>query len=101
MERHIGDQFPGQVSGVLRGGFFVEVGSFKVDGFCYLRDLDDYFELDQSRHRLVGRRSSRIFHPGTLVQVIIDGVDRDAGEMDLLLVEAEKSGKKTKRRKKR
>ena len=101
MERHIGDQFPGQVSGVLRGGFFVEVGTFKVDGFCYLRDLDDYFELDQSRHRLVGRRSRRIFQPGTPVQVVIAGVNRDAGEMDLLLIEAEKSGKKTKRRKKR
>jgi ribonuclease R len=101
MEQFVGEQFPGLVSGVLRGGFFVAVGEFMVDGFCYLRDLDDYFELDEKKHRLVGRRSRRVFQVGTAVEVVIAGVDWLAREMDLTLVEEPPKRAKGKRRKKK
>jgi ribonuclease R len=99
MERHIGERFSGMVSGVLRGGFFVGVADFMVDGFCFLRDLDDYFEFDEKRHRLVGRHSRRIFQLGTQVQVIVAGVDWVSREMDLVLVEEESPRKKGKKKK--
>ena len=87
MERHVGERFPGIVTGVLRGGFFVEVGDFMVDGFCLLRTLDDYYELDDRRHRLVGRRGRRVFELGSEVEVIIAAVDIVTREMNLALVQ--------------
>ena len=96
MEQFVGEQFPGVVSGILRGGFFVEVGDFMVDGFCLIRDLDDYFIMDEKRHRLVGRRSGRVFELGTPVNVVVAGVDWAAREMDLALVEDGETGKRGK-----
>ncbi|MFL2540816.1 MAG: S1 RNA-binding domain-containing protein [Candidatus Latescibacterota bacterium] len=87
MEQFVGEQFSGVVSGILRGGFFVQVGDFMVDGFCFLRDLGDYFTLDEKRQRLVGRRSKRVFQLGTAVKVVIAGVDWAAREMNLELLE--------------
>jgi len=104
MEQFVGEQFSGVVSGILRGGFFVQVGDFMVDGFCFLRDLGDYFTLDEKRQRLVGRRSKRVFQLGTVVKVVIAGVDWAAREMDLELLEEvapRKRGKGKGRRKNR
>ena len=101
MERHIGERFAGVVTGVLRGGFFVEVGDFMVDGFCLLRTLDDFYELDERRHRLVGRRGRRVFEMGTEVEVVIAAVDWVTREMDLALVEEVPRQTRGKRRKKK
>ena len=101
MEQFVGEEFPGVVSGILRGGFFVEVGDFMVEGFCFIRELDDYFTMDEKRHRLVGRRSRRVFELGTPVRVIVAGVDWVSREMDLALVEEAAPRKKGKRRKKK
>jgi ribonuclease R len=86
MENFVGEVFPGVVSGVLRGGFFVTVGDFMVDGFCFLRDMEDYFEFDAQRHRLRGRKTGKVIQLGLPVDVKIAGVDWKAQEMDLLLV---------------
>jgi ribonuclease R len=104
MEQFVGEQFSGIVSGILRGGFFVQVGDFMVDGFCFLRDLGDYFTLDEKKQRLVGRRSKRVFQLGTAVKVVIAGVDWAAREMALELLEEvapRKRGKGKGRRKNR
>jgi ribonuclease R len=85
MERRVGEEFAGIVSGVLRSGFFVEVGDFQVDGFCFVRDLEEYVEYDEKKHRLVGRRSRRIIQLGMPVRVVVSAVDWNAMEMDLLL----------------
>lgn len=87
MEQRLGEEFPGVVSAVLRGGFFVEVGDFATEGFCFLRDLQDYFEYDPRRQRLVGRRTGQMIQVGAPVRVRIAAVDWNAQEMDLDLVE--------------
>jgi ribonuclease R len=104
MERHLGEEFDGVVSGVLRSGFFVELGQFQVDGFCFARDLEEYVEYDGKKHCLVGRRSRRVIQLGMPVRVAISAVDWNAQEMDLLLCDnnlatigVKKKGKKTKK----
>jgi len=57
-----------------------------VDGFCFLRDMEDYFEFDAQRHRLRGRKTGKVIQLGLPVDVKIAGVDWKAQEMDLLLV---------------
>ncbi len=101
MEGHLGEEFEGVVSGVLRGGFFVEVSDFLVDGFCFARDLDDRYEFDKKKHRLLARRSGRTIQLGMPVRVIVVAVDWTALEMDLLLSESTKAPAKGKRKKNR
>jgi exoribonuclease R len=86
------------VSGVLRGGFFVEISDFLVDGFCFARDLDERYEFDEKKHRLISRRSRQTIQLGMAVRVTVAAVDWNALEMDLLLSEStETAGGKRKK----
>lgn len=101
MEDLVGEIFPGVVSGVLRGGFFVSVGNFMVEGFCFLRNMEDYFEFDAQRHRLRGRKTGEVIQLGLQVDVQIAGVDWKAQEMDLLLVNGKFPSSVAQKRKKK
>lgn len=87
MERHLGESFDGVVSGVLRSGFFVEIGMYLVDGFCRASDFDEPVDFDEERHSLVLRRSRRTIRLGMPVRVVVCAVDLIALEMDLSLDE--------------
>lgn len=86
MEEFVGREFDGRVSGVLRGGFFVELAELLVEGFCFVGSLGDYFDYDERRLRLVGRRTRRLVQLGMPVRVRIAGVDWKAQKMDMALV---------------
>ena len=90
MKRHLGEEFTGLVSGVLRSGFFVEIARFMVEGFCRLADLEDYYLLDERRQLLIGHYSGRTFRQGTEVTVRIDAVNLAALQMDFVLADEEK-----------
>jgi ribonuclease R len=87
LEERLGQVLPGVVSGVVRGGFFIELAEFMVEGFCPVRGLDDWYEVDERRRRLVGRRTRRTIQLGQQVQVRLAGVDWRAQDLDLLLVD--------------
>ncbi len=76
MKDHIGETFTGIVSGVSAFGFFVELEEYFVSGVVRLVDLhDDYYELDEKNHRLVGRRTGRVFQIGERVEVKVKEVN--------------------------
>ena len=104
MERHLGEEFSGLVSGILRSGFFVEIARFMVEGFCRLSDLEDYYLFDEKQQILVGHYSGRTFRQGTEVKVRVAAVHLSALQMDFILVDEDskdrtgKGGHKRKRR---
>jgi ribonuclease R len=68
--------YEGVISGVTSFGFFVELTDVFVEGAVRLVDLaDDYYVLDQARHRLVGQRTHRVFQIGQTVMVRVKGVN--------------------------
>lgn len=76
MARHLGEVFPAVVSGVTDTAFFVELLDFSVDGSVSLSTLtDDYYLLDEKRHRLIGDVSGRTVQIGDLVRVVLLDVD--------------------------
>jgi ribonuclease R len=86
MERHLGDEFSGTISGVTRFGLFVLLDDFHVDGLIHVSALhDDYFRFVESRHALVGRRSKRQFTLGDAVRVQVARVDRERRRIDFEL----------------
>ena len=76
MRDHVGETFTGIISGVTAFGFFVELEEYFVSGVVRLVDLhDDYYFLDEKNHRLVGRRTGKIFRMGDRVRVKVKEVN--------------------------
>ncbi len=72
----IGEVYEGVISGVTSFGFFVELRQILVHGIVRLVDLaDDYYVLDQARHRLMGQRTKKIFQLGQPVTVRVKSVN--------------------------
>ena len=66
----IGGEFSGRVAGVSRAGAFVKLDETGADGLVPISTLgNDYFRLDQERHRLVGERTGHIIGLGQAVTV--------------------------------
>lgn len=75
MARHLGESFAAVISGVGETACYVELLDFSVDGIVSLSTLtDDYYILDEKRHRLVGDTSGRTLQIGDLVRVTLHDV---------------------------
>jgi ribonuclease R len=87
LEGRLGDDASGIITGLIPQGFFVELDEPPVDGFVRPSQwIDDYFLLDPSGVRLVGRRTRRRFSLGDTVRVTVARVDVPARECDLALL---------------
>jgi ribonuclease R len=88
MERHLGDQFTGTISGVVAFGFFVLLDAFFVEGLVHVNALrDDYYEFREEEYSLVGDRRGRRFRLGDRVRVQVARVDKEERRIDFLLQE--------------
>lgn len=82
--RRIGETFPGVITGASGGGLFVQMLETGIDGFLPLRAFsDDRYQYDADRSALVGRNSGRVLAPGVEMDVRVDAVDIDRGDIVL------------------
>jgi len=87
MERHIGDEFKGQVTGVTSFGLFVEITRNHVSGLVHITSLpNDYYHFDPVVHRLTGDRSGKVFQLAQKVTVRVMAVNVDDRKIDFELV---------------
>nr|MBF0222416.1 ribonuclease R [Desulfobulbaceae bacterium] len=83
MKDKVGESFDAIVSGAASFGLFVELVESFVSGGVAIADLkDDYYQLDEKSHRLVGKRTNRIFQLGDLVRVRLASVDVARGSLN-------------------
>jgi len=83
MERHLGEEFSGRISGVAAFGFFVTLDDFFVEGLVHVSGLqDDYYHFDERTYTLVGERRGRRFRLGDPVDVLVARVDKEARQID-------------------
>lgn len=86
MERHLGEVFPGTVSGVTAFGIFVLLDRYYVDGLVHVNSLmDDYYTLREEQYALVGERTGRRFRLGDPLRVRVSRVDRLERKIDFVL----------------
>jgi ribonuclease R len=70
MEKHVGSEFDGIVSGVTSFGLFVELSESQVSGLVHITQLpNDYYHFDPVRHLLTGERRGLRFRLGDPVRV--------------------------------
>ena len=87
MLQHIGNTFPGVISGVTRFGLFVELKDIYIDGLVHITSLrDDYYFYDQVHHNLIGERTGIVYALGQAVDVIVSQVNTESKRIDLDLV---------------
>lgn len=71
MEKHIGEEYTGIVSGVVSFGMFIELPN-KIEGLVRIDDLtDDYYRYDEATLSLVGNKNKRGYRLGDEVKVVV------------------------------
>ena len=75
IERHIGEEFTGLISGIMDRGFFVELMDSLIEGMVPFETLDEPFDVADSRLRMVGRYSNKEYKMGEQVRVRIARAD--------------------------
>jgi ribonuclease R len=78
MAQHIGETFPGIITGVASHGVYVQLDN-TAEGFVHvMRMTDDYYRLDAEKHLMYGERNGRVWRLGQEVEVrIVDAVASD------------------------
>ena len=84
----IGQEFEGNVSGVTEWGMYVEIDPTKIEGMVSLRDIrSDFFEFDEARYCLVGKRTNKIFRLGDRVRIKVKNANLEQRLLDYELLE--------------
>ncbi len=87
MEAHLGDEFSGTIAGVTAFGLFILLDAVHVEGLVHVSSLgNDYYEFDEERHTLTGRRAGHRFTLGDAAQVQVARVDKEARKIDFELL---------------
>ncbi len=85
MEKHIGEEFTGTISGVMSFGIFIELPN-KIEGLVRIEDLkDDYYRYDESTFSLVGNKNKRGYRLGDEVKVEVKAASKINHTVDFLI----------------
>ncbi len=78
----VGATFAARVNGVTRAGLFVTLAETGADGLIPMRSLPgDYYDHDEAKHRLVGRRTRQSFTLGDRLDVRLAEADTVTGSL--------------------
>ena len=87
MEKHVGSEFDGVVSGVTSFGLFVELTESKINGLVHITQLpNDYYHFDPKRHLLSGERRGLSFRLGDPVRIQVLRASLEDRKIDFRLV---------------
>jgi ribonuclease R len=96
MEKHLGQEFDGMVSSVVKFGIFVLLRGVEVDGLIRLDDLGpDRYEYDEENLKLVSKRSGHSYAIGDPIKITVDSVDIDAGQVNFSVAGVKKRTEKS------
>jgi ribonuclease R len=100
LAERVGAQFSGRIRGVTRAGLFVELEESGADGFVPISTIgEDFYEFQETHHRLVGRTTGETFRLGDAVEVRLVEALPYAGSLRLeLLRDAPVSGRGARQR---
>jgi len=83
MEKHLGDDFDGVITGVTNFGVFVQITELMTDGLVHVTSLaNDYYKYDAGSQRLIGERSGHSYSLGEEMRVRVQRVDMETRKID-------------------
>jgi ribonuclease R len=88
LRERIGQTFRGLITTVVEFGCFVQILDVGVDGLLHIDNLrDDDYELHESGHAWIGKRTRRQLRTGSHIRVMVTAVNPIEGLIDLALAE--------------
>lgn len=89
---HVGETFPGIISGVTAFGFFVKLSDLFIDGLVHVSSLEnDYYHFDPVGQRLKGEAGGQIWRLGDAVTIKVEAVHMDERKIDFSLVSSQRT----------
>jgi len=86
--------YPALVTDVRNFGFFVDVPGLAMSGLIHCSSLtDDFYQFDEARGTLTGRRNRRVFRLGDKLEVQIAKVDSFKKQVDFRLAHEERKAR--------
>ena len=86
MEKHVGEEFAGTITGVTSFGLFVELAASRVSGLVHVSQLpNDYYKFDPVRHLLSGERTGAAYRLGDYVSVQVLRASMEDRKIDFRL----------------
>ncbi len=89
MEKHIGDIFKGQISGIIERGVFVELNGNRCEGFIPFDTTDEPFEVGAGNLSIKGRYSGDEYRMGDEITVKIIDTDLAKRRIEMAWVKNE------------
>jgi ribonuclease R len=84
--------YEGLISGVTEWGIYVEIIETKCEGMIRMADMnDDFYEFDEKRYRIIGKRKGKVFTLGDKIDVVVKKTDIDKRLIDLVFATADNS----------
>jgi len=82
MKDNIGKEFEATVTGVTEHGLFLAEKKSRAEGMAHISSLaDDYYDYDQKRYALVGRKG-RKYRLGDTVKVVLKNASLETKQID-------------------
>ncbi len=85
MEKHIGEEYHGIITGVMSFGFFVQLPNM-VEGLVHVEELKgDFYMYDESTFSLTSPKNKRGYRLGDEVDVIVKAASKENRTVDFVL----------------
>lgn len=85
MAEHVGEEFDGIVSSVVKFGLFVELPN-TIEGLIHITNLPEFYHYNERSLTLQGEKSGTVFRVGQPVRVSLTRSDKETGEIDFAYV---------------
>ena len=87
IEKHVGEEFDGRISGMIDRGIFVELVDSKCEGMVGFDSMSESFDVSEGRLQAIGKRTGKILKMGDLVRVKILEADLERRRIEMAMVE--------------
>lgn len=99
MKDNLGRVYDGIITGVTEWGLYVELDENKCEGLVPIRNMDnDYYDLDEKNHTLIGRRHGERYRLGDPIKVQVVRADLDQKQLDFVIASEAGRNKKPQNR---
>ena len=86
MEKHVGEEFDGLISGIIERGIFVELKGSKCEGMVGFDTMKEGFEVPDGRLRARGLKTGKVLKMGDTVRVKILATNLAKRQIEMELV---------------
>lgn len=88
MEKHVGEEYEGIISSVVKFGLFVELPN-TIEGLIHVTNLPEFYTYNERTLTLQGEKSGTVFRVGMPIKVKLTRADKTTGDIDFEYVPSE------------